>query len=107
MTNKEILKKQIFYRSAHPYTLGLKEAMPTNDPNKQRELKQIEGSPPDLFSAPAGWGYCARCPFAMQICDTRYPDGFFVEKQHSSCCWLHHKDSTRRPEELYFKGNDL
>ena len=97
----------IFYRSAHPYTLGLKEAMPTNDPSKQRELKPIEGSPPDLFSAPAGCGYCARCPFAMQICDTRYPDGFFVEEQHSSCCWLHHKDSTRRPAELYFKGNDL
>ena len=22
----------VFYRSAHPYTVGLKEAMPTNDP---------------------------------------------------------------------------
>ena len=31
----------IFYKSAHPYTLGLKEAMPTNDPSKQHELKPI------------------------------------------------------------------
>ena len=59
----------IFYKSAHPYTLGLKEAMPTNDPSKQHELKPIEGSPPDLFSAPRGCGYCARCPYAMQICE--------------------------------------
>ena len=34
----------VFYRSAHPYTVGLKEAMPTNDPARQHELKPIDGS---------------------------------------------------------------
>ena len=96
----------IFYKSAHPYTLGLKEAMPTNDPTKQHELKPIEGSPPDLFSAPKGCGYCARCPYAMQICDKGHPDGFIVGERHSSCCWLHHEDSTSRPEDLYFRDYD-
>ena len=96
----------IFYKSAHPYTLGLKEAMPTNDPTKQHELKPIEGSPPDLFSAPKGCGYCARCPYAMQICDKGHPDGFIVGERHSSCCWLHHEDSTCRPEDLYFRDHD-
>ncbi len=96
----------IFYKSAHPYTLGLKEAMPTNDPSKQHELKPIEGSPPDLFSAPKGCGYCARCPYAMQICDKGHPDGFIVGERHSSCCWLHHEDSTSRPEDLYFRDYD-
>ena len=95
----------IFYKSAHPYTLGLKEAMPTNDPSKQHELKPIEGSPPDLFSAPRGCGYCARCPYAMQICEKRHPDGFIVGERHSSCCWLHHEDSTCRPEDLYFRDH--
>ena len=95
----------IFYKSAHPYTLGLKEAMPTNDPTKQHELKPIEGSPPDLFSAPKGCGYCARCPYAMQICDKGHPDGFIVGERHSSCCWLHHEDSTCRPEDLYFRDH--
>ncbi|MCH2346690.1 MAG: ABC transporter ATP-binding protein [Pseudomonadales bacterium] len=69
----------IFYKSAHPYTLGLKEAMPTNDPSKQHELKPIEGSPPDLFSAPRGCGYCARCPYAMQICEKGHPDSIIVQ----------------------------
>ncbi len=95
----------IFYKSAHPYTLGLKEAMPTNDPSKQHELKPIEGSPPDLFSAPRGCGYCARCPYAMQICEKGHPDGFIVGERHSSCCWLHHEDSTCRPEDLYFRDH--
>ena len=96
----------IFYKSAHPYTLGLKEAMPTNDPSKQHELKPIEGSPPDLFSAPRGCGYCARCPYAMQICEKGHPDSFIVGERHSSCCWLHHEDSTCRPEDLYFRDHD-
>ena len=52
----------VFYRSAHPYTVGLKEAMPTNDPARQHVLKPIDGSPPDLFAPPAGCGYCPRCP---------------------------------------------
>ena len=44
----------IFYRSAHPYTLGLRAAMPTNDPAGDHELLPIEGSPPDLFAPPPG-----------------------------------------------------
>ena len=41
----------IFYRSAHPYTLGLRGAMPTNN-REQSNLIPIDGSPPDLFQAP-------------------------------------------------------
>jgi oligopeptide/dipeptide ABC transporter ATP-binding protein len=93
----------VFYRSAHPYTVGLKEAMPTNDPTKQHELHPIEGSPPDLFAPPPGCGYCARCPFAMQICDTRESPDFFLKEHHFSCCWLHHEGSPTKPNELYFK----
>ena len=93
----------VFYRSAHPYTLGLKEAMPTNDPSLQHELKPIEGSPPDLFSPPRGCGYCARCPYAMQICNQRQPDDTFLTESHFSRCWLHHVSSPNKPDQLYFK----
>jgi len=96
----------VFYRSAHPYTVGLKEAMPTNDPTRQHELHPIEGSPPDLFAPPPGCGYCARCPFAMQICDTRESPDFFLKEQHFSRCWLHHEDSPSKPDDLYFKGRE-
>lgn len=93
----------VFYRSAHPYTVGLKEAMPTNDPMKQHELKPIEGSPPDLFSPPVGCGYCPRCPHAMAICDRQHPQDFFLAETHFARCWLHDEASTNRPQELYFQ----
>jgi oligopeptide/dipeptide ABC transporter ATP-binding protein len=93
----------VFYRSAHPYTVGLKEAMPTNDPALQHELKPIEGSPPDLFAPPRGCGYCARCPHAMQICDETTPSDYFLHDYHFSRCWLHHKQAPIKPETIYFK----
>ncbi len=96
----------IFYRSAHPYMLGLRAAMPTNDPSLQHELQPIEGSPPDLFSPPPGCGYCARCPYAMQVCDTAHPEDYFVDENHFSRCWLHHPDSTLKPDALYFGNMD-
>lgn len=91
----------IFYRSAHPYTLGLKLAMPTNNPEKQHKLNPIEGSPPDLFAPPPGCGYCPRCPFAMKICDSLDPHSFNVAGSHQSRCWLHHPDAPTKPQALY------
>tara|TARA_B110000211_G_scaffold234915_1_gene307356 strand:- start:975 stop:2021 length:1047 start_codon:yes stop_codon:yes gene_type:complete len=91
----------IFYRSAHPYTLGLKLAMPTNDPSKQHKLNPIQGSPPDLFAPPIGCGYCPRCPYSMKICDVKDPDILPVEEMHESRCWLQHPQAITVPDELY------
>ncbi|MDC1322660.1 ABC transporter ATP-binding protein [Pseudomonadales bacterium] len=93
----------IFYHSAHPYTLGLRGAMPTNSPNNQQSLTAIDGSPPDLFSPPAGCSYHPRCPTAMQLCDQRAPAIASLSTDHWSRCWLHHPDSQLRPQGLYFR----
>jgi len=90
----------IFYRSSHPYTLGLKMAMPTNNPDKQHKLNPIEGSPPDLFAPPSGCGYAPRCPYVMKICDAKDPEFFPVSNKHFSRCWLHHADAPAKPEAL-------
>jgi oligopeptide/dipeptide ABC transporter ATP-binding protein len=92
----------VFYRSGHPYTLGLKSAMPTNDPAKQHELKPIEGSPPDLFHPPPGCGYFARCPHAMKVCEHTDPDEFSMGGDHSSKCWLQHESAPVKIEGLYY-----
>ena len=94
--------EDIFYRSAHPYTLGLRKAMPTNDPQKNSVLSPIPGSPPDLFSPPLGCGYCARCPWAMSLCKGKSPEAFYLNPEHFSKCWLHHHQSPIKPKELYF-----
>ena len=87
----------VFYRSAHPYTLGLKAAMPTNrqapdaDPDAAQVLTPIDGSPPDLFAPPAGCGYFARCPYAMRACEDNHPEPFDLHADHHARCWLHHE----------------
>ena len=98
----------IFYRSAHPYTLGLRAAMPTNQRSeldgRAQILTPIEGSPPDLFHPPTGCGYFARCPHAMQVCEHRHPENFELADGHRSRCWLHHEASPRSIESLYVAG---
>jgi oligopeptide/dipeptide ABC transporter ATP-binding protein len=84
----------VFYRPGHPYTLGLKQAMPENDEKSHKRLVPIEGSPPDLFKPPVGCGYFARCPNALKICEDRNPDEFSLKSSsvaHMSRCWLHHE----------------
>ena len=91
----------IFYRPAHPYTIGLQAAMPTNDAGRRHQLKPIEGSPPDLFSPPQGCGYHPRCPHAMHICAARHPADYPLREHHFACCWLHEEAITDKPPGLY------
>ncbi len=80
----------IFYKSSHPYTLGLRAAMPSNVRGaEKRKLMPIEGSPPDLFHPPQGCGYFARCPYAMELCEKNLPEPHYVSEKHFSRCWLH------------------
>ncbi|MEC8834108.1 MAG: ABC transporter ATP-binding protein [Pseudomonadota bacterium] len=91
----------IFYRSAHPYTLGLKSAMPTNQQGAVQSLAPIAGAPPDLFDVPPGCGYYSRCPYAMEVCEVTPPKFFDVDRAHRSRCWLHHNDCPLDVTEIY------
>ena len=91
----------IFYRSAHPYTLGLRAAMPSNRDDTAQELNPIDGSPPDLFAPPAGCGYFARCPHAMRACENDHPHAFELGDGHHARCWLHHADCDADAGEVY------
>jgi oligopeptide/dipeptide ABC transporter ATP-binding protein len=92
----------VFYRPAHPYTLGLQQAMPHRDERRRRRLEPIEGSPPDLFSPPAGCPYVERCPWGMKVCGPNDPPLWAVEPGHDARCWLHHENAAgRRPERLF------
>ncbi len=91
----------VFYRSAHPYTLGLKTAMPSNRDDGAQELTPIDGSPPDLFAPPAGCGYFARCPYAMRTCEHGHPEPFALGDGHRARCWLHHEDCDQEAAQVY------
>lgn len=80
--------QEVFYKSLHPYTLGLKQALPS--PKAERsQLVPIDGAPPDLFSPPKGCGFYARCKHAMKICEDNNPREFY-QNSHMGKCWLHH-----------------
>ena len=78
--------------SSHPYTLGLKEAMPSNKGDRDKKLSPILGSPPDLFHPPVGCGYFARCPYAMKVCEHQQPPEYLLagDTTHQARCWLQH-----------------
>ncbi len=92
----------VFYRPAHPYTLGLKQAMPSDAEGTRARLEPIEGSPPDLFSPPPGCPYFDRCPWAMKVCGPDLPPLWAVQPGHAARCWLHHEAAAAlRPPRLF------
>ena len=92
----------IFYRSGHPYTQGLRLAMPTNnqDTEANQTLVAIDGSPPDLFNPPRGCAYHPRCPYAMQVCAEQAPPTRTLGADHQAQCWLHHEMAGALPDGL-------
>lgn len=87
----------LFYRTSHPYTLGLKRALPSVGPGTKAPLRPIPGSPPDLFQPPPGCGYCPRCPHAMQVCQGQPPPLMSLAGGMQSRCWLHHPGAPTVP----------
>jgi peptide/nickel transport system ATP-binding protein len=76
---------EIYRNPKHPYTQGLLNSIPTL--RKQKKLKFIPGSPPDLSSTKPGCRFFDRCPEAMDKCKTDPPkiktDSGYV------LCWLY------------------
>jgi oligopeptide/dipeptide ABC transporter ATP-binding protein len=87
----------IFHNSAHPYTLGLRRAMPGSGNSR---LTPIAGVPPDLFSPPPGCAYAARCPLTRKLCHEHLPPLYPVAANHSSRCFLQHPKAPCVRDEL-------
>ena len=73
----------IFSRPIHPYTqLLLKSIIHLNT----KELRSIEGAPPDLVSPPSGCRFHPRCPFARQVCREKVPPLVEFRPEQSASC---------------------
>jgi len=100
----------IFARPAHPYTAGLKSAIPNPLNPGIKSLVAIPGTPPDLFSPPVGCGFAARCPYAMNVCDGFPPpiqdlEGENKSQERYSRCWLHHQATPQVVKRMFSKEN--
>jgi peptide/nickel transport system ATP-binding protein len=79
-------------RPLHPYTKGLLDSVP--DLWSDKEVKPIEGNPPDMRYPPPGCRFHPRCPMAMEICSKKEPPILSIDKRVVSC-WLMAKEGGR------------
>ncbi|MEG2958424.1 MAG: ABC transporter ATP-binding protein [Oscillospiraceae bacterium] len=78
----------IFYKPAHPYTLGLLRSMPRVDAEEHERLIPIEGTPVDMLNPPEGCPFAPRCEQCMKICLHKMPPHVDLGEGHRSACWL-------------------
>jgi oligopeptide transport system ATP-binding protein len=80
----------VFNDTRHPYTLGLKGALPRVDGVNER-LVAIEGAPPDMRKKPVGCPFAPRCTYKVDKCIHENPplrpisDG---PNTHIAACWV-------------------
>jgi len=80
----------VFRDTRHPYTLGLKNALPRVD-GKNERLISIEGAPPDMRKKPVGCPFAPRCIYALPKCVTDTPLLGQVQagvQGHIAACWV-------------------
>jgi oligopeptide transport system ATP-binding protein len=79
---------EIFYETAHPYTLGLLESVPDLDGEIDKPLTPIMGAPPSLINRPPGCAFHPRCRFAKVpgICSEDVPTLHDEGNRHLSAC---------------------
>ena len=80
---------EIFKEPLHPYTQGLLGAFPSISGDKQK-LVSIPGQPPDLLAPPPGCPFYPRCPYAMDVCKTNFPQQKKMGSgEHYVSCYLY------------------
>lgn len=77
----------LYARPAHPYTMGLLQAIPTLEQRAQERLASIEGMPPDLRAPAVACPFAPRCPYVVDHCREAVPPLQTVGAQHSAACW--------------------
>lgn len=81
---------QIFTHALHPYTQALISAIPSADPNAEREKTRIklEGEVPSPINPPSGCKFRERCRYATEKCAQEVPELVEVEPGRFVAC--HH-----------------
>jgi oligopeptide/dipeptide ABC transporter ATP-binding protein len=79
--------RDIFHKTAHPYTKGLLAALP-NPQTWGRPLKVIPGSVPADLAPIRGCAFASRCEYAVDICNEVHPLAIQVNMGHFAACHL-------------------
>jgi oligopeptide transport system ATP-binding protein len=77
--------KHFFERPLHPYSQGLIACLPRIG-ERQRQLKTIPGTVPDLREVPVGCRFHPRCPKRAEVCQSERPLMEEVDSLHWVAC---------------------
>ncbi len=71
----------------HPYTRALVSAIPTPNPDEERNRQRIvlPGDPPSPINPPSGCTFHPRCPYATDACKTTVPQLEDFQQREVSC----------------------
>jgi len=78
----------LFGKQNHPYTQGLRNAIPIVGEHKD-VLESIPGFIPDVLNPPLGCRFYPRCPYVMQTCKTQRPQLLEISRGHWVACNLY------------------
>lgn len=93
--------EDIFNHTAHPYTKGLFNSLPSHQ-GKSKRLKPIRGLMPDPANLPRGCSFHPRCPYADGICFAEVVGVNEISPGHFVRC--HHAD---KGADLYFPDEEI
>jgi peptide/nickel transport system ATP-binding protein len=90
----------VYARSRHPYTAGLLGSVTRLDREIPKQLREIQGSPPEIIAEPTGCAFAPRCAFATERCAGETPPLEATDiAQLRSACW--HWESISESEDTF------
>lgn len=87
--------RTLFKNPSHPYTLGLMNALPRLDRERER-LYTIKGTVPSPAALPQGCRYAGRCPICEERCHIEQPGLVKVGEEHETACFFSEKTEELR-----------
>jgi peptide/nickel transport system ATP-binding protein len=75
----------ILSEPANPYTRALVSAVPSIDPERQRDAIVLQGEVPSPINPPAGCRFHPRCPQAFDRCPREMPQLFQLSQRQVRC----------------------
>ncbi len=93
---EEAYVDDLYDNPLHPYTMALLQALPRADRRREKELKSIQGAPPNLLTEPVACPFAPRCDFVKEKCVQQNPMLEVVEGNHKAACWVNVKTGELR-----------
>jgi peptide/nickel transport system ATP-binding protein len=79
--------RDVYERTAHPYTAGLLASIPVPAPDHARQLGGgVTGELPSALDPPSGCVFRTRCPRAQQLCAEEVPPPLLFGGEHRAAC---------------------